>query len=217
MAILRNSKHERFAQNLAAGMSQGDAYADAGYRPHRGNASKLAQDQNIVERVQELLDRRDKIEHAATEKAIERLSITKEAVLEELRRIGFADIRKAVEWRGHLIRETDNPDGGDVLVVKEIFSNNVRLIDSDQIDDETASAIAEVRQSPTGGLSIKFHDKQAALVNLGKHLGLFKERIEHTGKDGGPIQTEVSARDTLADRIAGIASRKPEGGDTGGL
>lgn len=43
---------------------------------------------------------------------------------------------------------------------------------------------------------------------------------EHTGKDGGPIQTEVSAVDFISERIAGIASRlgaeednsEPDGG-----
>lgn len=33
---------------------------------------------------------------------------------------------------------------------------------------------------------------------LGKHIGMFKERVEHTGKDGGPIQTEdLSDMDAL--------------------
>jgi hypothetical protein len=31
------------------------------------------------------------------------------------------------------------------------------------------------------------HDKAAALEKLGRTLGLFKDRLEHTGKDGGPI------------------------------
>ena len=29
----------------------------------------------------------------------------------------------------------------------------------------------------------------AAWAHLGKHLGMFKDKIEHTGKDGGPIET----------------------------
>ena len=34
---------------------------------------------------------------------------------------------------------------------------------------------------------IKMYDKAAALEKLGRTLGLFKDRLEHTGKDGGPI------------------------------
>lgn len=42
---------------------------------------------------------------------------------------------------------------------------------------------------------------------LGKHLGMFKERVEHTGKDGGPIETaEVSDRD-IAQRAAFLLQR----------
>ena len=126
----------------------------------------------------------------------------------ELAKIGFADIRKAVEWHGSLIREQDQPDGGDVLVIKEIFSNHVRLVDSDQIDEDTAAAIAEVRQSPTGGLSIKLHDKRAALVDLGKHLGMFKEHIEHSGSAQGVIVVipangrEIGAAAGTADSVS---------------
>lgn len=195
MPVLKNCRWERFAQNLASGMSLSDAYADAGFKPDRGNASRLQQNDNIVQRVRELFDKREHIEAKATEKAIERLAITKESVLGELAKIGFSDIRKAVEWRGNLTRETDNPDGGDVLVVREITNQQVRLIDSDKIDDETAAAIAEVRQSPTGGLSIKLHDKQSALVNLGKHLGLFPTKVEMTGAKGGPVQSVVMTGD----------------------
>ena len=33
-------------------------------------------------------------------------------------------------------------------------------------------------------------DKRAALVDMGKHLGMFKELHEHSGRDGGPIKIE---------------------------
>jgi phage terminase small subunit len=202
VSALKNPKHERFSQNLAAGLSLADAYVDAGFKPDRGNASRLQQKDSVLQRVQEVLDKREQIETKATEKAIEKLAITKEAVLSELAKIGFADIRKAVSWRGNLTRETDNPDGGDVLVIREITNQQVRLIDSDQIDDDTAAAIAEVRQSPTGGLSIKLHDKRAALVDIGRHLGAFTHKVELTGKDGGPIETLELSDTEAARRIA---------------
>jgi phage terminase small subunit len=34
---------------------------------------------------------------------------------------------------------------------------------------------------------IRLADKRAALVDLGKHLGMFVDRHEHTGKDGAPL------------------------------
>lgn len=39
------------------------------------------------------------------------------------------------------------------------------------------------------GIEVKMHDKVAALTKVGQHLGMFTDRVEHTGKDGGPIQT----------------------------
>ena len=39
-------------------------------------------------------------------------------------------------------------------------------------------AITEVSQQANGALRIKMHDKHAALVSLGKHLGLFTHSVQ---------------------------------------
>ena len=57
MPILKNARHELFAQNLANGMSQQDAYTKAGYKGNRFNASDLATKSHIKERVAELQTR----------------------------------------------------------------------------------------------------------------------------------------------------------------
>jgi len=36
-------------------------------------------------------------------------------------------------------------------------------------------------------ITFKLADKRAALVDIGKHLGMFKELHEHSGKDGAPL------------------------------
>lgn len=51
MPALTNSRHERFAQELAKGKSQSEAYEAAGYNPSRSAAARLAADVNICERV----------------------------------------------------------------------------------------------------------------------------------------------------------------------
>lgn len=175
MSVLPNTKHELFAQAVAQGRSAAEAYVIAGYQPSRTNAARLSANEDVRSRIEEILS-----------EAAAKVGVTVERIVAELAKIGFADIRKAVAWNGSHTRETDNPDGGDVLVIRETFSQLVRLVDSDKIDDDTAAAIAEVRQSPTGGLSIKMHDKRAALVDLGKHLGMFVDRqqTEHSGEVG---------------------------------
>jgi phage terminase small subunit len=56
MSPLCNSKHERFAQELAEGKSMSEAYEVAGYKPNRSHASRLATNGNIQGRVAELQD-----------------------------------------------------------------------------------------------------------------------------------------------------------------
>ncbi|WP_406853505.1 terminase small subunit [Alsobacter sp. KACC 23698] len=170
MPVLKNAKHERFAQEISKGATADEAYALAGYSPHRSNAARMSANEHIRSRVEEILS-----------KAADKVGVTVERVISELAKIGFADIRKAVAW-GAGIAVAD--ETGQVHVV-----NDVALISSEQIDPDTAAAISEVRKTKDG-VAIKFHDKQAALVNLGKHLGLFKDRVELTGRDGGPIKTE---------------------------
>jgi phage terminase small subunit len=178
MPVLPNPKHERFAQELAKGKSADASYVIAGYHEHRSNAAAMARKEHIVVRVAELLERARSIEVIATERAIERLAISKERVLAELAKIGFSDIRKAVRWKSALVTEEDNPDGGEVLVIKTVVTNLVEIVPSDELDDATAAAISQVTQNINGGVTVKLHDKRAALVDIGKHLGMFPTKVE---------------------------------------
>ncbi|MGO9233034.1 MAG: hypothetical protein ACLP4V_02675 [Methylocella sp.] len=55
MPVLRNARHERFAQELAKGKSAGRAYSLAGYSPNRGNYVRLKANESIRARVEEIL------------------------------------------------------------------------------------------------------------------------------------------------------------------
>jgi len=114
-------------------------------------------------------------------KTAEKLEITKEMIVDELRKIAFADLRKAVLWGPKQVTRTEV---GGVQVV----SSGVTLVDSSDLDDDTAAAVAEVGNT-RDGVKIKFHDKKGALADLAKMLGFMVEKHEHTGKNGGPIET----------------------------
>jgi phage terminase small subunit len=77
MPVLTNARYERFAQNLATGIPQHEAYTKAGFilKPsgHRTDASKLARKPEIADRVKELLERQAK-----------RLDITVDTLVGEL-------------------------------------------------------------------------------------------------------------------------------------
>lgn len=167
MPILKNNRQEKFAQALAKGVTAGDAYAQAGYKPNPRNADRFKKNKEIMARVQEIAT-------AGAEKA----GVTVERIMAELARIGFADITRAVEWGEALAVKSLAAEGeatGEPLIVQ-----GVALIASANLPPEVTAAISEVRRTKEG-ISIKFHDKTAALLNMGKQLGMFKEKMEHSG------------------------------------
>jgi phage terminase small subunit len=84
MPILSNPRHERFAQELANGVSATEAYERAGFTRNRVSAHRLKQKPNIGERVGDLLKQREHINVQATAKAIEKAALTKEWVIARL-------------------------------------------------------------------------------------------------------------------------------------
>lgn len=178
-------KQQRFVEEYLVDLNATQAAIRAGYSAKTAEqlGYQLLQKPLVAEAVT-----------AWREKQAKKSGVTVERIVSELAKIGFSDIRKAIKWNGHLVREEDNPDGGDVLVIKETRNNLVSLVDSDDLDDETAAAIAEVSQNATGGVKIKLYDKRAALVDLGKHLGMFEEQ----GKTGDiHIHFDASDRELL--------------------
>lgn len=162
MAVLANQRHERFAQELAKGRTADEAYVAAGFAANRGNASTLKAKQSIQDRVRGILDR-----------GAERAAITEEMVLRELGKIAFADIRNAVRWgRSPVDTKSENADPNGLGIYP------VELVPSEEMDDDTAGAVAEVSLTQNG-IKIKMHDKKGALVDIGKHLGMFIERTEN--------------------------------------
>ena len=54
MPTLRNPRHERFAQEFAAGNTADAAYVLAGYRENRSNAARLNANRDTQKRVAEI-------------------------------------------------------------------------------------------------------------------------------------------------------------------
>ncbi len=114
--------------------------------------------------------------------------ISSDPVVRELARVAFADIRDVVEW----------DDQG--MVVKS----------SDRLAPEAGRAVAEISKRPTREgmvVKVKMHDKLAALNALARHLGMFADKQEHTGKDGGPLEVR-----SLFDLVK-LASEAEKNGD----
>lgn len=103
-----------------------------------------------------------------------RVQVDQDAVIQELAKIGFANITDVMRW-GEVQREIDMPEAGEgsKLVIKE---SAVMLMPSDMIPANVAAAIAEVSETKDG-VRVKMHDKRAALVDLGRHLGVFSDNL----------------------------------------
>lgn len=112
----------------------------------------------IAEAIQAEMDRRS-----------ERTQITADKVLNELAKIGFSDIRRMFTDAGGLRRVEDLDDeAAACLSSVEVTTRRVPGSDRDDPEYECVS-------------KIKLWDKRAALVDLGRHLQLFTDNVNHTG------------------------------------
>ena len=89
-----------------------------------------------------------------------------------------------------------------VYVLEGFKENYERAMGARQLIDRNGE--------PTGQWSYDGHVANAALQNIGKILALYTEKVELTGKDGGPIKHEVGAVDELTKKLADIAARRAE-------
>jgi len=76
LAPLANQRREKFCIAVAAGKSADQAYSEAGYHPHEGNASRLRWNERVCSRIAELQG-----------KAAQKLEITLEKLLRDLEEI----------------------------------------------------------------------------------------------------------------------------------
>ena len=88
----------------------------------------------------------------------ERTEITQDRVLEELAAIAFA-------------RATD---------YAEVKDDQVFIKDTTGLSENQIKAIAGIKQGKFG-IEVKLNDKEKALELLGRHLGMFKDRVEVSG------------------------------------
>lgn len=74
MPILKNPRHEAFAQYLYEGHTADEAYQRAGFKPNRGNATRLKANESILQRVEELQERKAKQADVTVESITARLN-----------------------------------------------------------------------------------------------------------------------------------------------
>lgn len=170
-------KQRRFVEEYLVDLNATKAAIRAGYSAKTAEfqASRLLRNVKVQEAIAERMKAREK-----------RTEITQDRVLSELAKIAFGDKRALMEW---------GPRG-------------VKLKDSATLTDEQAAQVSEVSESVTnagGTMKLKTHDKVKALELLGKHLGMFKDQVELTGKDGKPL-IPTRLEEMTDEQLAAIAA-----------
>lgn len=180
MAARLTDKQEKFVEKLIEGKTQREAYRMA-YPNCKATdktvdemASKLFKSHKVYTRYKELHDR-------LIQEAEDECIVNGKEVLRELKRIGFADIKDFLSFRTErqligIDKETGEPvfDYGQIIQMR----------DSDEVDGRV---VQEVSLSAKGTFTFKLYDKMAALDKLGRHLGMFTDKVEVTEHKKDPF------------------------------
>ncbi len=117
----------------------------------------------------------DAIAEAQAERS-KRTQITADMVLAELAKLGFSNMQDYMKA---------GPGGDPYLDFSELTRDQAAALQELTVEDfldgrgEDAREVRRVR--------FKLADKRAALESVGKHLGMFRDKVELSGPEGGPI------------------------------
>jgi phage terminase small subunit len=149
------------------------------------NGNRLLRNAKVAEYINQRMKDREK-----------RTEITQDKVLAELAAIAFAkgsDFAQVVEepiiQNGSYVRD---PDTGQ-LRKQEV----VKVFPTDKLSEEQRKAIAGIKETKYG-IDVSTYDKVKALELLGRHLGMFKDKVELTG-----LNDEKSKLDGLITQLRG--------------
>ena len=139
------------------------------------NGNRLLRNAKVKEYLNERMKEREK-----------RTEITQDKVLEELAAIAFSNGSKYAK----VIEETVYDDNGEVLLDSDgniVKQKVVDLVLTDELSETDKKAIASIKKG-RNGIEISTCDKVRALELLGKHLGMFKEKVEVSGNINNPYE-----------------------------
>lgn len=175
------AKQQRFVEEYLIDLNGSAAYLRSGYRSKNPDVDAQRLLVNPSIRV--------RIDIALAERS-KRTGVNADIVIQELARIALV-----------------NPI--------DVIDQDTGEIKASSIDDAAAIASVRVKVTPTKNgdsveREVRMADKLKALELLGKHLGMFVDRKEITGKDGGPIQLEAMTAEQREQRIRELLDKRDE-------
>lgn len=122
---------------------------------------------------------------AAQAERSKRTEITADQVLRELARVGFANLADVTDWGTKEVAFGYTEDGkklrpeeiGDAALVRYVDAPYVTPINRDDLPEALRAAVSEVSLG-RDGFKIKMHDKNSALLQIGRHLGMFVDKLD---------------------------------------
>jgi len=195
-------KQRQFVKEYLVDLNATQAAIRAGYSPKTANeqATRLLVNVSIRTAIEKAMQKRS-----------ERTEITADMVLQEFWSIAKDDIKNHLAYRTEKTL-IDYEDGKPIFGYKTI----VDMKDSNEVDTKNVS---EFSCDKDGKIRFKLYCRDNALLQVGKHLGMFveKSKVELTGKDGGPLKIEKGIDfESLTDEELELLERiLPERGDEG--
>lgn len=109
-----------------------------------------------------------------------RTDITQERVLQELAKLGFANMADYMK---------PGANGDPFLDFSALTRDQAAALQEVTVEDFVDGRGEDARD--VRRVKFKLADKRAALVDIGRHLGMFSDKLQLTGKDGGAIETAI--------------------------
>jgi len=156
-------KQKRFAQEYLIDLNATQAAIRSGYSSKGADVAGI---RNLANPIIQATIQKAQVRQA------KKAEVTAEMVIAELKKLAFSDLGQFVDW---------GPGG-------------ITLRESSTLTPEQRAAVSEVAETTTqfgGSKRIKLHSKEKALELLGKHLGIFVDRVENTVIDKTPSLTVV--------------------------
>lgn len=169
MARELTGKQKLFVAEYLVDLNASAAVLRAGYKTK--HPDKMGSELLGIPRVSEEIK-------IAMDKRSEKTKITSEVVLGELLRLARVDLSQAYD------------ESGKLKLIHEMPEDVRRAISGVESYDEYAGR-GEDREFVGIVRKVKFWDKAKALELLGRHLKLFTDKVETTGKDGKDLAPGV--------------------------
>lgn len=142
----------------------------------RANASRLLTKANI----KEYIDKRIKDRQKRTE-------ITQDKVLNELAAIAFSNGSKYAKIVERKAYDEEGKPVVDYETGKQLTYKTVEFKNTDDLTEDEKKAISSIHKGKDG-MKVETYDKMKALELLGKHLGMFKDKLELSGTVNNPYE-----------------------------